>query len=343
MKLPPARLVSFLRSPGSDHRAVLIYGADAGLVRERADTLARAVSPELNDPFRVSELSAAAILADRARLHDEAASQSLTGGRRLVRVREAGDAASAVLERYLADPPKGEALVLVEAGELAKKSSLRRLFENHALGVAIACYADGDRERQALVREVMGAHAITITPDAVDYLAGELGEHRGVSRQELEKLALYAGDEGRVTVSEARALIGDGTGVTPEDIVFAAAEGEVRDLVHAMSRAFHEGQAAVALVRAALRHFQRLHLAASHLAAGASPEEAIRALRPPVFALLQERFKQQLRHWPPRRLVQALDLLLEAERNTKRTGIPDEAVAQEVLLRLARAVAQRRP
>ncbi|MFA5040570.1 MAG: hypothetical protein WC464_02930 [Bdellovibrionales bacterium] len=40
MKLPTSRIPSFLRSPDPAVRIFLIYGPDAGLVRERANHLA---------------------------------------------------------------------------------------------------------------------------------------------------------------------------------------------------------------------------------------------------------------------------------------------------------------
>jgi len=60
---------------------VLFYGDDAGLIRARARAMTVAVAGALDDPFRVAELDR----EDIARLPDEAATLSLTGGRRVVR------------------------------------------------------------------------------------------------------------------------------------------------------------------------------------------------------------------------------------------------------------------
>src|SRR5437588_8187625 len=123
MKLPASRVETFLRRPDPDIRAVLLYGPDAGLVRERADAVARTVCPDLRDAFLVAELPAAALAADPARLPDEAAQISLMGGRRVVRVRDAGDAVAGIFGRFLAGAP-GDAFVVAEAGDLPGRSSL---------------------------------------------------------------------------------------------------------------------------------------------------------------------------------------------------------------------------
>ena len=123
MKLPAARIDAFLRRPDPEICTVLLFGPDSGLVRERADVLAHSVTDDLRDPFRVADLTGATLAADPARLFDEAAQISLIGGRRLVRVRDAGDAHGTLLARFLADAP-GDALVVVEAGDLPGASAL---------------------------------------------------------------------------------------------------------------------------------------------------------------------------------------------------------------------------
>jgi DNA polymerase-3 subunit delta len=97
MKIPANRLAEFLRRPPPEMRGALLYGPDAGLVRERADLLTAAICGNLKDPFRISELSASILAADTARLADEVAAMSLVGGRRVVRIRDAGEAVTALL------------------------------------------------------------------------------------------------------------------------------------------------------------------------------------------------------------------------------------------------------
>jgi DNA polymerase III subunit delta len=339
MKLAAPRVAAFLAKPDAAMRAALVYGPDAGLVRERADRIAAAICPDLRDAFRVADLTAAALLADPARLNDEAAALSLVGGRRVVRVREAGDAAGALFERFLANPPPGDSMVVVEGGELAARSSLRRAFEEAARAVAVPCYADGRRELEELVREVLGAHRVAVDSDAMAYLVGHLGGDRLASRRELEKLALFAGDGGRVGLADATQSVGDSAAMTIDDIVYAAAEGDAAALERALMRAFLEGEMPVSVLRALMRHFQRLHLVQSRIAAGAGDEDALRSLRPPLFFKLQDRFKRQLRVWSQGRAAHALALLTQAELNAKTTGLPAEAICRDALLRIARGAA----
>lgn len=341
MKLAPARVEAFLAAPDPATRAVLCFGPDGGLVRERADRIARAVVPDLADPFRIAFLAADAVAAAPGRLADETQQLSLVPGRRLIRVREAGDGVGGVFERFLAKLPPGDALLLVEAGDLAARSSLRRAFEAAKLAVAIPCYADGAEELRGLVRGVLTAHRITASADAVQHLVEHLGSDRGLSRQELEKLALYVGDGGTLRYDDAAALVGDSAALSVEDVVFAAADGDAPSLERSLSRAFEEGETPVAVLRAEQRHFQRLFLAGARHAAGASAEDAMASLRPAVFFRRRDRFRRQLELWPPRRAAQVLQTLSAAELDAKRTGLPAEAICRDALLRIVRGASPR--
>ncbi len=335
MKIAAARVEAFLGRPDPAAAAVLLYGPDGGLVRERAQRLAKTVVGDLDDPFRMVELSPAALAADPARLADEAAAIPFTGGRQLVRLREAGDGVSEVLRRFLADPPaggEGVALVLAEAGELGPRSPLRRLFEEARNAAAIACYKDEGAELARLIKSTLAAGGVSLTSEALDYLVDHLGGDRMVTRSELEKLAVYAGNGGEIGIEDAVLCVGDSSALRLDDVAFAAGAGDPAALERALERVLLEGVAPVTVLRAVARHFQRLHLAASRLAGGDSAEAAMAALRPPVFFKDRPSFRAQTASWPPARAAEALDLLTRAEIDCKRTAMPAELLCRRALL-----------
>jgi len=337
VKVAATRADAFVGRPDPKIAAVLLYGPDRGLVRERAETLARAVVDDPADPFRAVDLGAADLKGDPARLADEAAAVSLGGGRRLVRVREAGDAMAGLFSAFLAVARAENALVVAEAGDLAKRSALRRAFEDAANAAAVPCYVDDARSLSAVIAETLGAHGLRAAPDALAFLAGNLGADRSVTRAELEKLALYMGGPGTITLADAAACVGDSAATSLDDVVFAAGAGDLAALDRALARAFGEGIAPVSLLRAAGRHFQRLHWLRGQMAAGRGVEQAVAALRPPVLFLHADALKAQARRWPADRLARVLAILLDAELDCKTTGMPDGAVCSRALMRIAQA------
>ncbi|WP_422369318.1 DNA polymerase III subunit delta [Pelagibius sp.] len=335
MKLTGKDVEGFLDAPDPARFAVLVYGPDAGLRRERVNKLRAAVVADPNDPFCVSELSPAQIKEDPARLSDEAAALTFGGGRRFVLVRDAADAMTATVKDFLARAP-GEALVVFDGGDLPGRSSLRRLFEGDKAAVSIACYHDDQRSLATVVREFFAAAGKTIDRDAVDFLAAHLGGDRQLTRRELEKLLLFKGtSEGPVTLEDAEHCVGDSALLSLDDVAFATGGGNLPGLERALVRCFSEGNAPVSLLRAVARHFQRVHQVAGAVAGGAPVEQAMKSLRPPVFWKSAAGFKAQAGAWKGPALTVAMEKLLEAEAGCKRSGAPAETLASRALMEIA--------
>lgn len=336
---------AFLKRRPADIAAVLAYGPDAGLVRERADRLASAVVADFKDPFNYIEFSDSDLKGEPGRLADEAQALSFTGGERVIRVKGAGDAATKALETLIAGLDKGHlksnALVVVEAGDLAKSSALRKLFEKARAGAALPCYADGPGDVRALALQMATAEELTFERDALDLVVALLGDDRGVTRSELEKLILYKGPKsirsglGTITVDDARECLVDGVGDALDEAAGAAADGAPATLSRALWKSAAAGASPIGLLRALSRAFSRLHAAQAMIAAGVATNMAMKRLRPPVFFMEERAFEARLRKWPLKELEAALDLLVEAELSAKTTGAPQKEIAERAALSLA--------
>jgi DNA polymerase-3 subunit delta len=349
-KLPPREIDTFLAAPDAHVRAVLIYGPDAGLVRERCRTLMSAVAGDAADPFRIATLEAAEVRTDATRLPDEAAALSFAGGRRVVHVRGADDGLAPRFRDFLADPV-GEALVIAEAGDLNARSPLRRAIESAACAVAIACYHDDARSLPTVIAEALRTHGLSASRDVIAYLADNLGGDRELTRREIEKLALYVGgaSDGAgtgalqpVDLSAARQCIGDSATISLDDLAFAVGDGDLAAVERAFTRGQQEGAAPVRALRTVARHFEALHLVAGLLAQGKPLDAAIKALRRPIFWRYAQRFRAQAGSWPAPNVGLAIGRLQEAEAACKRTGAPDAALAARALLEVATKAPGRR-
>lgn len=341
MKLKPGQIESFLRHPDPGIRAILVYGPDGGLARERAANLAGAVVPDPEDPFLVADLSGEDIAGDPALLLDEAAAIPLTGGRRLVRVREAspsspgaGEIVAGAVRTLLEDPP-GDSLVIMQAGDLGPRAPLRKLFEAANNGVAIPCYADQGAELDRLITEILGSRDILVAPDAKAWLSANLGSDRGVTRAELEKLALYAGDGGRLEQADVEACVDDNGLQSMDRIVLAAGGGDRTELDRALAAGLEEGQNPVSILRAMNWHLQRLQWIKAGLAAGLDGRRAAQGLQPPIFVMFVDRFVAQARRWSEPGLARAMESVVEAEKLCKRTGMPMASICGRALLHVS--------
>ncbi|GAB5388080.1 MAG: DNA polymerase III subunit delta [Alphaproteobacteria bacterium] len=336
MKIAPRNIERFCKSPDSGVRAVLLFGPDQGMIRERADQIGRTVVEDLQDPFNVVDLTPEDLSETPTRLMDEAAAISMMGGKRLLRMRGGGDALAAAVTDLL-DAPHCDALLVIEAGDLKPSSKLRKLAESHKQAAAIANYVDDERQLTRFIIDHLSSQGLSADRDTLGYLSEHLIGDRLLARRELDKLVLYMGDGAReVRLDDARAAIGDSAAVSVDDVIQAMFRGDRSAVLTETDRFFGDKKPPIALLRGVQRHFTRLHIAASHMSGGMDAETAMKKLRPPVFWKQKSMFEAALNSWTVPALTDALIRINDTEAQTKRTGQPAQLLTQRALIALTR-------
>lgn len=343
VKANQREIPSYLKALDRRYQAVVLFGKDEGLVRERADLFARQVVVDTNDPFSVAKPGLADLKERPGLLADELATLSLTGERRLVRLDHASDAATVPLEIAL-ECDAGENLLVITAGDLNPASKLRKLAEKAPNALALACYADEGANLERTIRETLSKDKLQIEPGALSYLSGALEGNRMIARSELDKLALFMGTTGRdtVTLEDAEALIGDASELQLGKIASAVSGGDTRVLDALLERAAIGGENGIAIIRAVSRRFQQLDFVKGEIDAGKEPRAAMDALRPKIFFKDQDAFRMHVMRWRRPRIREALDVLMSAEADCKSVQAPADTLAARTCLRIAASTAKAR-
>lgn len=334
MKIAAGQVERFLKSPNPKTPVVLIYGPDEGLVRERVDQLIKTVLDDPKDPFRSSDLAADQIKSNPALLIDEARALCLMGGRRVIRVRQAGDFLRPACKNLLALDVI-DALVVIEAGELGGGSSLRKMIEQAPNGAALPCYRDEGRDLGSLIDRLLAERNLRVDPDAKTYLMEHLGGDRGVTRAELDKLALYVGQDGAstapISLEVVAQVVGDSAAVGLDDLAHATTLGDAVNVERCLNRLLGEGQAPVRLIRTLTNHITRLRRLALSIERGEPIDRAMSQARPPIHFRRKGDVKASLRRWSGQRLGTAQAKLLQTELACKTTGQPDVLLCREAI------------
>lgn len=335
MKLERQAIDRFLGAPPENVAAVLIFGPDEGMVRERGNLVTRAILGEADDPFRLAELSGDDLKADPARLSDEARAIAMMGGRRVIRVGRVSDALEPVFEALLSEHRDStQALVVVEAGDIGSKSSLKKLFEAVPHAGAIACYRDETGDLPALIGAQMKQAGIAVDRDALDYLSVNLGGDRGVTRAEIDKLILYMGDDKRVTLKDAEACVADQAAIGLDDLCQAVGLGDLKSLERQLERNLAEAHP-IMILKSVSRHFLKLHQVIARLQRGEPLDAVLNTLQPRIFWKAVESFKTQCRRWSLPALGNALQRLAELEAEAMRHHQISETLIRRGLMEVA--------
>ncbi len=341
MKIAARDIESFVRKPPAAALAVLVYGPDEGLVRERLDLLTKTVVEDIRDPFNVVELAGSALEESPARLLDEAQSISMLGanskdGRRVVRVRDATEKALAAVKNALESLKDGDNLVLLEAGNLPPRNQLRALFESAPNAAALPCYVDDARDIGRVIGDTFRAAGYTCSSDALAHIAAGVAGDRAVARAEAEKLITYMGPQNkRITLDDAVASTGNSAVMSLEDLARHVGAGDFSAADKILTHVFSEGVEPVRVLRALQSHFTRLHVTKARIEQGMDAETAMKTLKPAVFWKVKTAFVAQLNGWSMLQMEQALTMLVSAEAQCKRTGAAPETLCGRAVLSLA--------
>ncbi|HKO72819.1 MAG TPA: DNA polymerase III subunit delta, partial [Bradyrhizobium sp.] len=302
---------AFLARPDSGRPIILLYGPDAGLVRERADALLASAVDDPNDPFSLVKLDGDELSAEPSRLVDEALTIPLFGGRRAIRVR-AGSRSFASGVDALADSVLKDCRVVIEAGELRPESPLRKACERAKTAVAIGCYPDTERDLAKLIDDELRASNLRIAPDARAALVSLLGGDRQASRNELRKLTLYSHGKGEIALDDVMDVVSDASELKLDPIVDGAFAGKPELVESEFAKAMIAGTYPGMIISAAQRQAAWLHKSALAVAEGTPVSTLLEGGFPRLHFSRKPNVEVALRNFSPARLASIIDQLATA-------------------------------
>ncbi len=333
MKLSGAEASRYLAKPDPGRAGLLIYGEDAMRVAlKRQEVIGALIGPKGEEEMRLTRMSGGDLRRDGAILLDAIKAMGFFPGPRVAFVEEATDGLAETIGLALKEWQKGDANIVLTAGNLTGKSALKTLIEKHTAAVAIGLYDDPPSREE--VEALLAKSGLTaIEPAAMnELLALSRALDPGDFRQTLEKIGLFKhGDATPLTVAEVADLTPGTTETDIFDVVAAAVDGKAVELGLLMRRIEAQGVQAVTLCIQTLRYVRALHGAVSDpggVAAGIARTFGFGNRRPAMQA--------QAGRWTGRALEQALALLVETDLTLRSTSrAPAMAVMERALIRIA--------
>ncbi len=333
---------AYLARPDPGRPIILLYGPDAGLVRERAEALLSSAVDDPTDPFSMVRLDGDELAAEPSRLVEEAMTIPLFGGRRAIRVR-AGSRSFAGGIDTLAEAPLKDCRIVIEAGDLKPENPLRKACERAKTAVAIGCYPDGERDLSRLIDDELRLSGARIAADARASLMALLGGDRKASRNELRKLALYAHGQAELTLEDVMAVVADASELKIDPIVDGAFAG-LPDLVESeFTKAMTAGTSPGTILFAAQRQAAWLHKSALSIADGTALSTLLDSGFPRLHFSRKPQVERALRNLSPTRLLAIIEQLATATLEARKQSALAAVIAQRALLSIAVNARRKQP
>lgn len=335
MKVKPRDIESFVKKPPAHICAVLLYGPDEGLVRERLNVFTKNIVPDLKDPFNIVDITGSSLLDNNALLADEALSISMLGDRKVVRLRDATDKNTAAIKNAISSLTADCNFVIIEAGELTPRSNLRVMFEQDDNIAAIPCYVEDERNIARVISDALRESGFKANNDVINHIAANVVGDRAIARSEINKLITYMGDENVITLEHAQACIGNSADLSLNDIAKLVAGGRFNQADRILTTVLSEGVSAVAILRSLQRYFERLLLTKARMQQGENLDMAMKKLRPPVFFKEKASFEAHARNWSLVAIENAMTVIISAEAQCKQTASVPETICGRAILALS--------
>ena len=335
MKLSGRDSARFCKSPDHKLKGALIHGPDAGSVSLNRRELTKALLGEDADELRITHLTAADVRKDISLLDTEFKARGFFPGRRVVTVDSATDGMTNALGTVLETVELDDAFLILTAGILPARSSLRKLFETGKDLVSLQLFqeAPGQSDIEGLLLEAGLKNGVD--PEGMQILMGiAQGTDYGSFVQLVETIALFGIHRDRpLTGGEISAIVPMQQDEEVDRFVDAVAHGDLAAIGPILSRLRTGGTKSVTLLIALQRKFRQIY---SVSVSPGGADAAITRIKPPLFGARKTAMQSLVRRWHPNRLEQAIQVLFETDASTRSSGkAPDMAALERCALRLA--------
>ena len=318
VKIAARDVSAFVKKP--DHfKTILIFGPDEGLIRDYSKSLVNAVAENPDDPFATTQLEASDIKDEPSKLYEALSAMSLMGDNPIILVRNATDKITKIIKQA-GELPECQNQLIVMAGELPARSSLRKLCEQEKNIAVIACYREEGYALERIIKEKFDAASIKYSRDVIDIIKQSLGNDRGVTTSEIDKIITYMGDETQLTIDIVSELINQNDDKGFDDLCTAVADGNSAKVNHLIERLSSEGVNPIAILRSVGRYFTRLSAAQEFASKGKSPADAMKMVKPPVFYKQQQSFGRHMGRCRTSTIDKILSTMTKAETELKRSS-----------------------
>jgi DNA polymerase III subunit delta len=339
MKASAAQVRAAVDKPNAATRLYLFHGPDEAGAAELAERLARALGPEAE---RV-DLDMKALRDQPGRLADEAASLSLFGSVRYIRISGVDEGAIEAFTLLLNAERAGNPVIAIGPG-LKTSGKLVKMAVASPAALSFACYVPEGIDAARLAATVAREHGLRLTGDVPQRLAGATGGDRAILAREIEKLALYldaAPERPRDADGEALDAIGADLGDAETfTAIDAVLDGRVAEIGGELARLREGGGSAIPLLRQLTRRLMTLAELRGDMDKGAAVDEVLEKHR--VFFREKAATGRALRRWNAAQIRRAIERVRETERALMHSGSAGEILAEAECTAIARAAARAR-
>jgi DNA polymerase-3 subunit delta len=310
----------------------LVYGQNKGLVREKSQTI---INSYKNDETEIIKFENDELISEPGKLSNEFNTFSLTAKKKILHILNTKDNLTEIITNTVIDDQASINLIVFETGELPPRSKLRKFFEKEKhLGI-LACYFDTEQDVKGLIETTFKKEDMLINTDISLLIAKHLGNERHIIKSELEKIILYLKDKKEFKAEDILKCLGQNEDFGFDNLNYNLCDGNVVKLDKIINQLYLQGISPIALLRSVDKHFQKILFVNQKIDSGIDLNESFIKLKPPIFFLYINQFKNQVKKWKTSLCYKAIERIMETEKLCKLNSKISKIVCWRTLRNIA--------
>ena len=286
---------------------ILFYGQNNGAKEEETSKL---IKQDKNIKPNIYEEKE--ILENYEALYNDIVSDSLFDERKIFVIKRVTDKFLKIIEEIL-NKNLSNILIILDSGNLEKKSKLRNLFEKDKKLVCIPFYPDNFTQLAQITNNFFNKINQPISQSDINLIVSKSNGDRGNLKNELQKIELYVSNKKKLTSSSLLKLINLVENHNISELVDHYLAKNERKIKMILNENILSNEDSIIIVRTLLNKSKKILKLSSEYEKNKNLDLTISSAKPPIFWKDKEITKQQILKWKPENIKKLIYKLNELE------------------------------
>ena len=278
---------------------ILFYGQNQGAKQEEINKLI------VNNKGDLSKYEEKEIIDSSETFYDSILSKSLFNNKKTIIINRASDKILKIIE-YINDKDLTDILIIIETGNLEKKSKLRSYFEKSKIYFCVPFYLDTQETLSKIISIFFKENNLSISNENINLILSRCLGDRGILKNELDKIKFFTKNKKKLTtenILKLTNLIENHSVSELVDNCLAKNKIKTLSIINENNLSPDEG---MIIIRTFLQKLKRLLILCKEYKKNKDLNKTILNAKPPIFWKDREIVKQQISKWKVSQIYQMI-------------------------------------
>ena len=296
----------------SSIKLFLVYGENQGLKKEIIDTI------KSKDSGKEIKYEETQILANKLFFFNEIKNRSLFDENKIYLIERCTEKISDIVFEVINS--KIDDLIIINCGNLEKKSKLRNFVEKSENAAIIPTYKDNSQSLVNIAKSFFTEKKIDISYETINLLVNRCNGDRGNLKQELKKISNYIIDKKIISLKEISILTNLSENYSASELVDATLSKNLKKTQEILDENNYSQEDTFLVLRVFLHKTKKILNLIENIDKETDIEKVIADYKPPIFWKDKPIIKKQLQLWSFKTINELIYKLNDIELKVKKNN-----------------------